>query len=131
MVAVWSGQEIVKPVAAAWATSSTDYRPAGLFANFVGGTVSDITSDFDQVGVWKGVGSVYELLQPAYDDTNLATDSAAIDGTAAHEVYLGVNAKSQLSAATAAGQGAYISPTPPARLLNRLSANAVVVELLV
>lgn len=130
MVAVWAGQEVVSVVGAAWATSTTDYRPAGLFATFVGGTMSDIDATFDRVGVWKGVGSVYELLAPVFDDTNLSANAAAIDGTAAHEVYLTANAKSQLTNQVS-GQGAYVSPPQTARLLNHLSSNAIIVELLV
>lgn len=128
LVAVKKAGEVVSTVAAAWATSSTDYRAFGLFANFVGGELSDIPSDFDRVGVWRGVGSVYEILAPAFDDTNLASEGAAEDGTAGNEVYLGANAKSQLVAQAA---GPFISPTPTARLISRLSSNAVIVELLV
>lgn len=130
MAAVKLSGEVVSVVAAAWATSSTDYRAFGLFANFVGGELSDIPSDFDRVGVWRGVGSVYEILAPVFDDTNLATDTAGELGTAATEVYLAPNAKSQLSAAVT-GAGPFISPTPTARAISRLSANAVIVELLV
>lgn len=102
-------------------------RAFGLFANFVGGELTDIPTDFDRVGVWRGVGSVYEILAPAYDDTGLAAESAAEAGTGVTEVYLNSGAKGQLVADAA---GAYtISDT--ARLVNRLSANAVIVELLV
>lgn len=132
-VAVWSGLEKVNTVAHAWAAATYDYRAAGLFANFVGGELTDFPSEFDRVGVWRGVGSVYEVLAPAFDDTNLSADSAAIDGTAAAEVYLTANVKSQLSTL---GAGAWLvegTPNAPqtARLLNRLSSSALVVELLV
>lgn len=109
------------------AARGTNQRAFGLFANFVGGELSDVASDFDRVGVWRGAGSVYEILAPAFDDTNLASQGAAEDGTVANETYLNSSAKGQLVADAA---GAYtISDT--ARLVNRLSANAVVVELLV
>lgn len=128
MVAVWTGYEVVNVVAHAWATSTYDYRPAGLFANFVGGELSDFPTDFDRVGVWRGVNSVFEILAPAFDDTNLSADGGSIDGTGANEVYLASNVKSQL---VAQGSGPYISPPQSARLLNRLSSEAIIVELLV
>lgn len=128
LAAVLKAGEVVAPIAAAWATTTTDYRVFGLFANYVGGELTDIPTDFDRVGVWRGVGSVYEILAPAFDDTSLSTDTTAVDGTAAKEVYMAPSAKSQLVAQT---PGAFISPNPTARAINRLSANAVVVELLV
>lgn len=104
-------------------------RAFGLFANFVGGELSDIPSDFDRVGVWRGVGSVYEILAPVFDDTSLATYAAAEDGTDETEVYLVSGAKGQLTANAPANPGSAFGQT--ARLMTRLSANAVVVELLV
>lgn len=101
-------------------------RPFGLFANFVGGEISDIPSDQSSVGVWRGAGSVYELLAPSFDTTSLSTDAAAEDGTAANEVYLKSNAKGQLVAST----GANVINNA-GRLVSYLSANAIIVELLV
>jgi len=116
----------VKPSTAYEATS----RAFGLFANFVGGTVTDFPQDFDRVGVWRGAGSVYELLSPAFSATNTPGTAAAAETTgtdASEEVYMNANAKAQLETA---GAGAYtVSMT--ARLLNYLSANAIEVELLV
>lgn len=111
-------------VAGAWASSRRDF---GLFANYVGGDLSDIPTDFDRVGVWRGVGSVYEILAPAFDDTSLATDATNEAGSAATEVYLNASAKGQLVAGT---PGANVINNTT-RLVTRLSANAVVVELLV
>lgn len=122
-VAVKKAGEVVT-VSAAWASSQ---RPFGLFANFVGGELSDIPTDFDRVGIWRGKGGVFEILAPAFDDTNLATETAAEVGTAATEVYMNSNAKGQLAAATA---GAY-TVNEAARAISRLSSNAVIVELLV
>lgn len=51
-------------------------RPFGLLANFVGGTIDDL-QDNNEIGVWRGTGSVYELLYPAFDDTGLAAAYAA------------------------------------------------------
>jgi hypothetical protein len=66
MVAVKLSGEVVTVVGHAWAASTYDYRAFGLFANFVGGDLSDIPTDFDRVGVWRGVGSVYEILAPVF-----------------------------------------------------------------
>lgn len=107
------------------AVAATD-RPFGLFANFVGGELSDIPSDFDRVGVWRGAGGVFEILAPAFDDTSLSTLAGAEDGTAANEVYLEANA----SGALVGGAGAFVV-SDAARLVKRLSANAIIVELLV
>lgn len=104
-------------------------RAFGLFANYVGGEMSDIPSDFDRVGVWRGAGSVYEVLAPAFDDTTLSTYAAAEDGTDETETYFKSNAKGQLTAAAPANPGSAFGQT--ARLMKRLSANAVIVELLV
>jgi len=73
---------------------------------------------------------VYEVLAPAFSTANSLSTIAAAEttgGDASEEVYMNSNAKGQLEAAAA---GAYtVSMT--ARLLKYLSANAIVVELLV
>lgn len=129
LVAVKKAGEVVT-LAGAWALTTAQFRPFGLFANYVGGELSDIPSDFDRVGVWRGAGSVYEVLAPAFDDTNLATDAAAEDGTAAAEVYLGSGAKGQLALSDTDTDPNYVVNTA-ARLMTHLSSNAIVVELLV
>jgi len=123
LAAVKEAGEVVTP-----AYSATTQRVFGLFANYVGGTMSDIDTTFDRVGVWRGSGSVYEMLAPVWNDTNLATYAAAEDGTAAHEVYF---TSTDASARLQAAQGADAGDNTIARLVNRLSANAVIVELLV
>lgn len=130
MVAIKKAGEVVT-VAGAWTAASAQFRPFGLFANFVGGELSDIPSDFDRVGVWRGVGSVYEVLAPVFDDTNLSTDGAAEDGTATKEVYLVPGAKGQLALSGSFGSDPGNPVNTAARLMTRLSANAIVVELLV
>lgn len=111
-------------------------RPFGLFANFVGTDLTDIPSDFDRVGVWRGAGGVFELLAPAFDDTSLSTLATAEDGTAAKEVYLAAKG-GVLAAANGATAGSYYTnlvtngTVPAARLMSHLSANAIIVELLV
>jgi hypothetical protein len=53
-------------------TATANVQIFGLLANFVGGTLDDL-KDSNEIGVWYGPGSVYELLYPAFDDTGLAT----------------------------------------------------------
>lgn len=103
-------------------------RTFGLFANFVGGEMTDIAPDFDKVGVWRGVGGVFEILSPAFDDTGLGTLAGAEDGTDENEAYMSPNAKGQLVGA-AGNPGQAFGQT--ARLIKRLSADAIIVELLV
>lgn len=106
--------------------TSNSERPFGLFANNVGGTTTDIPATEDRVGVWRGAGSTYLVLAPAFDDTGLATVAAAEVGTAATEVYLNANSKGQLEGAAGANV-----VNNAARLVKRHSANAVEIELLV
>lgn len=114
--------EIVYPLY----TAGTNQRAFGLCANFVGGTMDELYGA-GQVGVWRGAGSVYEVLAPAHNDTNLASETAGELGTVATEVYMDANANGQLQADSAGAKG--VSTT--ARAIQRLSANAVIVELLV
>lgn len=102
-------------------------RPLGLFADYVGGTLgTNFPSGWTNIGVWRGPGSVYELLAPSFDTTGLSALAAAEDGTSANEVYLKSNAKGQLVGAAGAEAIANAG-----RLHNYLSANAIIVELLV
>lgn len=107
-------------------SGATDNERAwGLCANFVGGDLDEL-GDESAVGVWRGAGSVFEILAPVFDDTGLAALAAAEDGDEANEVYMTSNAKGQLVGAAGAQA---LGNT--ARLVSRLSANAIIVELLV
>jgi len=102
-------------------------RDFGLFANFVGGELSDIPSDFDRVGVWRGAGGVFEVLAPVFSDAaSLSTIAGQEAGAAANEVYGIANAKGQLEFSQGASD-----TEDTARLIKYLSANAIIVELLV
>lgn len=122
----------------------------GLFANFVGGDLDELFGQ-SEVGVWRGRG-IFEVLAPAFDDakdiagntTALATAYTAIDGTGPKEVYLGSNADARLAqdpnavgpegfsllTDTAAHWKAGIINRGIARLVDRLSATAILIELL-
>jgi len=62
-------------------TSVATVTPFGLLGNFVGGTLDDL-QDANEIGVWYGPGSVYELLYPAFDDTGLAAAYTAASTSA-------------------------------------------------
>lgn len=103
-------------------------RAFGLSANFVGGTLDEL-GDAAEIGVWRGVGSTWEILAPAFDSTGLSAAAAAEDGTDEKEVYMTSNAKGQLVVVAPGNPGYALGYT--ARLISSLSAKAIQVELLV
>lgn len=105
-------------------------RGFGLFGNFVGGQLDELGSR-SEVSVWRGAGSVYEVLAPAFDDTGLAADGAAEDGTAGTETYMTANSQGLLVFDALAVTPYTASHMSVVRLINRLSANAIIVECLV
>lgn len=105
-------------------------RGFGLFGNFVGGQLDELGSR-SEVSVWRGAGSVYEVLAPAFDDTGLSADAAAEDGTAGTETYLTAASDGRLVFDNLAVTPFTASHMSVARLINRLSANAIIVECLV
>ncbi len=123
-------------------TSADRERSFGLFGQFVGGDLDDLHGD-TQVAVWSGPGAHFEVLAPAFSDTGLSAAAAAEDGTDATEVYLSANTKAQLEADTpgdptggadASSDIATLGTAAlgrTARLVERLSANAIVIQLLV
>jgi len=126
--AIWPGQvaeKLVGNVVQVQATGEATAQPFGLMANFVGGTLSDIPAEEDAVGVWRGVGSVWEVLAPVFDATNVTTFAAAEAGTVATEVYGLADSTGRL----AFTQGASQSGGDAARLLAAYSANAIEIEL--
>jgi hypothetical protein len=65
-------------------------KPFGLLANFVGGTLDDL-KDNNEIGVWRGPDSVWELLKPAWDDTGLAALYASATAGVAVALVAGTN----------------------------------------
>lgn len=113
------------------ASATTTQRAFGLCANFVGGTMDEI-GDGSDVGVWRGVGSTYQVLAPAFDDTGLAAAAAADTGAVDKEVYLKSNAKGQLTVVTPATPSAAADYTGrTARLIKQIGATGIEIELLV
>jgi len=138
--AIWPGMVAKKMVGENVGVAvAGNARAFGLFANFIGGEMDEI-GDRAEVGVWRGVGSVFEVLAPVFNDTGLSAAAAAEDGDHADEVYLGADATGRLEAlaigdvvpphgdnvTTVAGD-----PRATARLVSHLSSSAIIVELLV
>lgn len=103
--------------------SDGNEQPFGLLANFVGGDLDDI-GDENNVGVWRGPDSVFELLAPAFNDTGLA---AAVAGAlAGARVLLYSGADGRLEYVSSPG-----SRVPVAEVIDMPSASRIVVSLLV
>ena len=116
-VMVKMANEVVKPAAA------NTPRAFGLLGHFVGGALDELGSASALVGVWRGAGSVFEVLAPAFTDTGLSAAAAAEDGTVGNEVYMNSDSTGLLVLKSG---GVNV-----ARLMTRLSSNAIIVELLV
>ena len=74
------------------ASGFTSERPFGLLANFVGGDFDEGFSGDrlqNEVGVWRGPDSVFEILAPAYDPAVVA--SATV--TAGTALYAGTDGR--------------------------------------
>lgn len=130
--AIQAGSAMVKAVGetVTLAGATDTERIFGLIDNNVGGDLDDL-GDTDMVGIWRGVGSTYRLLAPAFLDTGLATAAAAEDGTDELETYLNPTSKGVLGLASGSPGNPGYTLGFTARLIKRDSANAIVVELLV
>lgn len=98
-------------------------RPAGLLANFVGGTLDDL-KDNNEIGVWYGPGSQFELLTPAWDDTGLAAAYAAATPGSPVLLYAGTDGRLVYNASPG-------NRLPVAELVERRSASVIQIKLLV
>jgi hypothetical protein len=108
--------------------AATSERPFGLLGNFVGGTLDDLR-DNNEIGVWYGPGSVYELLAPAFNDGGLAAAYAA--ATPGQPVLLYAGADGRLAQPTVLVNNNATNKLPVAELVERSSAAKIVVKLLV
>jgi hypothetical protein len=108
-------------------------QPFGLLANFVGGTLDDL-QDNNEIGVWRGPDSVYELLFPAFDDTGLAAAYSAVSGAtsaAGAPVALYAGQDGRLTIAANLPGGVATNQVQVARLIERTSAAKILVEVLI
>lgn len=109
-------------------------RPWGLFANYVGGQMDELAGR-SEVGVWRGQGSVYEILIPAFNDASLqaaSTGETAADATAPHAgVFMSAGSDGRIAYNSSSTSPFGTTNLATARLVERYSANAIVIELLV
>lgn len=103
------------------AAGAANERPFGLLANFVGGTLDDL-KDSNEIGVWYGPGSVYEVLFPAFNDSGLATAYSNATPGSPVLLYAGTNGLLTTTATTT---------IPVAELIERRSAAVIQIKLLV
>jgi hypothetical protein len=113
---------------------ATTVNAFGLLANFVGGNLDEL-GDENNVGVWYGKDSVYEVLAPAFNDTGLA--AAYGSATAGQPVYLFAGIDGRLGVEAQSGGGNVQEPTAVgtgdavAELIERSSASKIKIKLLV
>lgn len=106
-------------------------RPFGLLANFIGGDLDDL-GDEENVGVWRGPDSVFELLAPAFNDTGLASAATASAATKGNYVKLYAGEDGRLCVAAQLSGGSANASTPVvAYLIERVSASRIVIDLAV
>lgn len=98
-------------------------QPFGLLANFVGGDLDEL-GDENKVGAWRGVGSTYTVIAPAFDDTGLAAAYAAATPGTHVNLYAGTDGRLVYVASPG-------SRVAVARLIERVSAQVIRIELLV
>lgn len=77
-------------------------RVFGLLANFVGGDLDEL-GDENEVGVWRGVGGVFELLAPAFDPAIATAYSAVTNAGAPVPLYAGTDGRLTSTAPTIIG----------------------------
>lgn len=96
-------------------------QPFGLLANFVGGTLDDL-KDNNEIGVWRGPDSVWELLAPAFNDTGLA--AAYASATPGNPVKLYAGTDGRLTSTSPGGSAIVV-----AHLIERTSASKITIDL--
>lgn len=114
------------------ATGANNEEPFGLLANFVGGDLDEgFAGDSlqNQVGVWRGPDSSFEVLAPAFGTVTIT------DGVSGNEKVSNAYAGGTLLYASAAGQltttRVDTSSVPVARLVEKVGSSRIVVDLLV
>jgi len=118
-------------VAVADGADTAAQRHFGLLANFLGGDFDEI-GDENEVGVWKGVGSVYEVLAPAFDDSDLA-NCIATTGAAGRPIELTAGTDGRLTADPDGNANGLndlgTNRQVVAELIERVDANRIIIEL--
>lgn len=110
------------------ANGASGVQPWGLLGQWIGGIFDGIGQN-SSISVWVGPDSVYDLLQPAWNDAGLA---AMIAGSAAGvPVLLYAGTDGRLSLLTTNGGTAAAGSTPVARVINRYSSARLQIQLLI
>lgn len=95
--------------------------PFGILANFVGGDMDEL-GDENQIGVWRGPDSVFEIIAPAFDDTGLAAAYAAATPGSPVLLYAGIDGR-------LVANGSPGNRVPVAHLVQRVDKNRIVIDL--
>lgn len=111
--------EYVSPASGANAAE----QPIGLLGQWLGGTFDGV-GQTNQVGVWQGPDSTYDLLTPAWDFTTISAAMSA--QTAGSQVLLYANTNSLLYFTGSPG-----SRVPVARAIQMLSSAVLRIQLLI
>lgn len=111
-------------VAVATGVDSGAEVPFGILSNFVGGELDDI-GDENQVGVWRGPDSVFDIISPGFDDTGLAAAYNAAGVGLPVKLYAGADGRLKYVSSPNANR------VPVARLIEVKSASVIRVDLLI
>jgi hypothetical protein len=98
-------------------------QPMGLLGQWLGGTFDNVGTS-NQVGVWMGPDSTYDLLAPAWNDTGLAAAIAAAGAGIQVNLYAGSDGRLGIIS----GGGSQVAV---ARVIQRISAAVLRIQLLV
>lgn len=98
-------------------------QPWGLLGQWIGGTFDNLGLN-NQIGIWMGPDSAYELLAPAWNDTGVQA-ALTTAGTTGLQVPMYAGSDGRLTITNAGGQ------VPIARVLDRPSAARLLIQLLV
>lgn len=110
------------------ANGASGVQPMGLLGQWIGG-IFDGVGQLSQISVWMGPDSAYDLLAPAWNDTGLAAKIAA--SGAGSQVLLYAGTDGRLSLLTTDGGTAATGSTPVARVIQRVSAARLTVQLII
>jgi hypothetical protein len=110
------------------ANGAAGVQPWGLLGQWIGGTFDGLGQN-NQISVWMGPDSVYDLLAPAWNDAGLAAKIAAAGAGSQVLLYAGTDGR--LSLLTTDGGTAATSSVPVARVIERKSNAALTIQLVI
>lgn len=98
-------------------------QPMGLLGQWLGGVFDNVGQN-NQVGIWMGPDSVYELLAPAWNDSTVS--AAVTSAGAGQQVLLYAGTDGRLTYVASPG-----TQVPVARVMDRPSASRLVIQMLI